>query len=72
MDKCQICGKPQKDDLFSFVTAEPVCSICQVNHIGGLKADQGRIETARGKLGLKNGEFLNQNNPEEARKILGR
>ena len=35
-DKCGICGTPAKDDLFSAVTGEPVCSLCKINYIGGL------------------------------------
>ena len=69
---CEICGKPTEDDLFSAVTGEPVCSICQVKFIGGLKATPERIEEVRMGLGLEEGEYLSQNNAEEARRILGR
>lgn len=69
---CQICGMPQKDDLFSFVAQEPVCSVCKVKYIGGLPTTPQRIKEAREKLGLKEGEYLKQNHGEECRKILGR
>ena len=74
MSKCQICGKPKADDLFAAVTNEPVCSICQVKFIGGLNASSypNLITDTRKRLGLKDGEFLNQDNADEARKILGR
>ncbi len=73
MDKaCEICGKPKKDDLFSAVSGEPVCSICKIKFIGGLPTTNERIKAARERLSLKDGEFLLQDNGEEARKILGR
>lgn len=72
MDRCQICGKPSTDDLFSAVTKEPVCSICKLKYIGGLPTTQQRIDDARQRLGLTTGEYLQQDNAEEARKILGR
>lgn len=72
MDKCQICGEPKANDLFSAVTNEPVCSICKLKFIGGLPTTRDRINTARAKLGLNDGEFLTQDNPGEARKILDR
>lgn len=71
-EKCEICGKPSKDDLFSAVTSEPVCSICKVKFIGGLPTTPERIKDARGRLGLAASEYLNQDNTDEARKILGR
>ena len=70
--KCEICGKPQDDDLFSAVTREPVCSICKVKWIEGLPTTPDRIKAAREKLGLKDGEFLKQDNAEEAARMLGR
>ena len=70
--QCEICGKPRADDLFSAVTQERVCSICKLKYIGGLPTSSERIAEAREKLGLKDGEFLQQDNGEEARKILGR
>ncbi len=69
---CGICGEPSKNDLFSAVTGEPVCSICKVKFIGGLPTTQPLIFKARERLGLKEGEFLQQNNPEEAARLLGR
>ena len=70
-DCCQICGKPSKDDLFSYVTNEPVCSICKIKFIGGLPS-RDRIVGVREKLGLKEGEYLKQDNAAEAARILGR
>ncbi len=72
MDKCEICGAPLKEDLFSFVTGEKVCSVCKVKYVGGLPTTRERIDAAREKLGLNAGEYLEQNNLEEARRILGR
>jgi len=72
MSKCQICGTPSGDDLFSAVTGEPVCSICKLKFIGGLPTTPGRISDARLKLGLKDGDFLKQDNAAEAARILGR
>jgi len=72
MSKCEICGQPRKADLFSAVTGEPVCSICKLKHIGGLPTTTERINNAREKLGLRDGEYLSQDNTEEAAKILGR
>lgn len=72
MRKCEICGTPRKDDLFSAVTGEKVCSICKVKFIGGLPTTTERINAARKKLNLSDGEYLVQNNPEEAARILGR
>ncbi len=70
--KCEICGTDTAKDLFSAVTGEPVCSICKMKYIGGLPTSEDRISKARERLGLKEGEFLKQDNHEEARKILGR
>ncbi len=69
--KCQICGKPSKDDLFSYVTQEPVCSICKLKWIGGSKTTPELISLARAQLGLREGEYLNQDNGSESKKILG-
>ncbi len=66
---CQICGK---SDLFTDVTGEPACSICTVKFMGGLPQTPQRINEARARLGLKDGEFLAQNNAVEAARILGR
>ena len=72
MSACRICGKDSKDDLFSYVTQEPVCSICKVKHIGGLPTTPERIAKARVALGLNEGEYLLQDNATEAARILGR
>ncbi len=72
MKKCEICGKPQQDDLFSAVTQEPVCSICKIKFIGGLPTTPNRIQAARELLGLSEGEYLVQNHGREAARILGR
>ena len=72
MSKCEICGQPKEDDLFSAVTGEPVCSICKLKFIGGFPTTPERIKQARHKLGLEDGSYLSQNNPEEAARILGR
>lgn len=68
---CKICGNKLKDDLFSYVTQEKVCSICKVNFIGGLPATDEKINAVREELGLKEGECWKQDNAEEARRILG-
>lgn len=67
-----ICGKPSGDDLFSAVTREPVCSICKILHVGGLPTTGERIKAVRERLGLKDGEFLLQDNGAEAARILGK
>jgi len=72
MEQCGICGKPRLDDLFSYVTGESVCSICKIKFIGGLPTIKERIDAARMRLGLKDGEFLKQDNGAEAARILGR
>ena len=72
MEKCKICGQPKEDDLFSAVTREDVCSICKLKFIGGMPTTTERIEKARQSLVLADGEYLKQNNPEEAGRILGR
>lgn len=69
---CEICGLDNSKDLFSAVTGEPVCSICKLKFIGGLPTTKERIATAREKLGLKDGEFLQQDHGQEAERILGR
>jgi recombinational DNA repair protein (RecF pathway) len=70
MKKCAICGAQLGEDLFSAVTGEPVCSICKLKYIGGLPTSRARIDKAREILGLSAGQYLNQNNAEEASKIL--
>ena len=69
---CGICGTPLKDDLFAAVTGEPVCSLCKVNFIGGLPTTPDNIKHARERLGLKDGEFRQQDRGTEALRILGR
>jgi hypothetical protein len=71
-EKCGICGTNFADDLFSVVTQEPVCSICKINHVGGLPTTAGRIQFVRKQLGLKDGEYLVQDNAAEAARILWR
>ncbi len=70
--KCQICGKPRQEDLFSYVTGEPVCCICKLNYIGGGPTTSQQIAKVRAVLGLKDGEYLQQDHAAEARRILGR
>ena len=72
MKKCEICEFLLENDLFATVANEPVCVICKAKFIGGLPTTKDRINQARAKLGLADGEFLRQNNAKEARKILGR
>lgn len=72
MQKCEICGTALKDDLFAMVTQETVCCICKTKLIGGLPTSPERIAEVRNKLGLKAGEYVTQDNPEEAARILGR
>lgn len=69
---CEICGHLLKNDLFAAVTGEPVCSICKIKYIGGLPTNDERIKNVRDALGLKDGEFLRQDNAAEAAAILGR
>lgn len=69
---CEICGTSLGNDLFSAVTGEKVCSICKIKFIGGLPTTTNRIIAARKKLGLNDGEYLEQDNPSEAAKILGK
>ncbi|HJZ13829.1 MAG TPA: hypothetical protein VJ521_16865, partial [Acidobacteriota bacterium] len=67
-----ICNKPSANDLFSDVTGEPVCSLCKLLEIGGLPTTPERIQAARERLGLRDGEFLKRDRGETARRILGR
>ena len=71
-EQCKICGTKLADDLFAAVTQEPVCSICKVGHIGGLPTTAAQIEETRARLGLKPGEYFEQDNADLARRILGR
>ena len=70
--QCEICGTALKQDLFAMVTQEKVCCICKQNWIGGLPTTPERIGEVRQKLGLEAGQYLMQDNPEEAARILGR
>ena len=70
--KCAICGNPLEKDLFASVTSGKVCAICTVYYIGGLPETTARINTVREKLGLKDGEYIQQDNGKEAARILGR
>ncbi len=70
--KCAICGKPQKDDLFSYVTQQPACSICVIKCGLSSPISQASIKAARDKLGLQEDEYLKQDHGEEARAILNR
>lgn len=72
MNKCGICGTPTKDDLFSAVTQEPVCSLCKINYIGGLPTTPEMVNKARARLGLADGQYLVQDRGAEAARILGR
>jgi hypothetical protein len=67
---CQICGA--KGDLFLEVTGEPACSICTVKYVGGGMQTPERITQVRQALNLKPGEYLQQDNYQEARRILRR
>lgn len=69
---CKICDEPTENDLFSAVTGEDVCSLCKIQFIGGLPTTQGRIDAARIRLGLTDGQFLAMNRLADARRILGR
>ena len=71
-DGCGICGAKLKDDLFAVVAQEPVCCICKTKYIGGLRTTSRLIDMAREDLGLKDGEYLSQDNAAEARNIIGR
>ena len=70
MSQCKICGTAQ--DLFLACTGEGVCSICKLKFIGGLTATQERINQIRAGMGLKDGQFLEQDNGKEAGRILKR
>lgn len=70
--KCEICGTALKNDLFAMVCQEKVCCICKQKFIGGLPTTPERIGDIRNSLGLGAGEYLTQDNPQEAARILGR
>lgn len=71
MRPCAICGTDPKDDLFSYVTDEPVCSICKVLFVGGLPTTLERIAEIRRALGLEEGKFVTLDRAALARRILG-
>ena len=68
-DQCNICGT---EDLYTAVAMEGICSICKIKYIGGLGTTPQLIARTRAKLGLSDGEFLQQDNAQEAKRILGR
>ena len=72
MNNCAICGNSLEKDLFASVTGEPVCAVCKLYYIGGLPTSTERVNAARAKLGLKDGEYIEQDNGQEAARILGR
>lgn len=69
--QCAICGFDLSNDLFADVTGEKCCAICKVKFIGGLPTSDERIALARSRLGLTEGEYLQQDNGAEAARILG-
>lgn len=70
--QCAICGNSLGNDLFASVTGEKCCAICKVKFIGGLPTTDERITTCRARLGLGDGEYLQQDNGAEAARILGK
>ena len=68
---CKICNEPSKNDLFSYVTRDQVCSLCKLQFIGGLPTTEQRITTARAKLLLNPGEFWVRDRAADAKAILG-
>lgn len=71
MKRCAICGFDLGNDLFASVTGEKCCAICKQKFIGGLPTSAERIASCRERLGLSDGEFLQQDNGAEAARILG-
>lgn len=67
--ECRICAK---EDLFSAVTDDGLCSICTMKFFGGGKPSGDAIEKVRAALGLSDGEFLELDHGAEAARILGR
>jgi hypothetical protein len=65
---CKICGK---EDMFTYVSGKPACAICVVKYIGGGPITNERVQRVRYMLGLKDDEYLKQDNAKEAAKILG-
>lgn len=72
MKRCAVCGNNLGNDLFASVTGEKCCAICKVKFIGGLPTSDELIAQARARLGLGDGEYLQQDNGAEAARILGR
>lgn len=72
MKRCSVCGNDLGNDLFASVTGEKCCAICKLKFIGGLPTSDERIAAVRTKLGLSDGEYLQQDNGAEAARILGR
>ena len=70
--RCAICGALQRNDLFAAVTGSPTCAICTAKYMGGLPQTAERVATASGRLGLQDGEYLQQDNGKEAARLLGR
>lgn len=70
--QCAICGNDLSNDLFASVTGEKCCAICKVKFIGGLPTSDERIAAVRSRLGLSDGQFIQQDNGAEASRILGR
>ena len=71
MKRCAVCGNDLGNDLFASVTGEKCCAICKLKFIGGLPTSDERIAAARAKLGLADGDYLQQDNGAEAARILG-
>ncbi len=70
MKRCAICGNDLGKDMFASVTGEKCCAICKLKFIGGLPTSDERIEASRLRLGLADGEYLQQDNGAEAMRIL--
>jgi hypothetical protein len=68
---CAVCGADLSTDLFASVAQKPICAICTVKYVGGVFSD-ARIATVRAALGLREGEYLKQDNAAEAARILRR
>lgn len=71
MKRCAICGNDLGSDLFASVTGEKCCAICKLKFIGGLPTSDELISRARERIGLTDGEYLQQDNGAEASRILG-
>lgn len=71
MGRCRICGTDLSKDLFAYVAQKPVCCICTAKYVGG-NFSPGWIEDVRMALNLAEGEYLEQDQAAEARRLLGR